>query len=291
MSSDAMVPTMGQMASFLSRTPGATTGPAGLVHSVNLLEYGIWPGPLKDDDRANLLINMHDYFFPDKVGRNLAIKEIKNKRYFVDKGLNVAAPRHVFKHMRKEHAISLCERGELGLGPLNYYTTIENENIADKHEGWFITYAEGARYSIASVSGAGRHVLLYCTTTDRNAQFGYDACVEISQPELFSQIVASAVVQHFKERNQLVRPEHSKCVYQHTRIISGRLSGFSETLIQLGELSVDTIDVLSDKKYRIKESTHRKEAEYRFAFVMKTDVPDYIVIKCPEVAKSCRRVR
>jgi hypothetical protein len=61
--------------------------------------------------------------------RNLAIKEIRNKRYFVDKGLNVAAPRHVFKHMREEHAISLCERGELGLGPLNYYTTIENENI------------------------------------------------------------------------------------------------------------------------------------------------------------------
>jgi hypothetical protein len=148
-----------------------------------------------------------------------------------------------------------------------------------------------ARYSIASVSGAGRHVLLYCTTTDRNAQFGYDACVEISQPELFSQVVASAVVQHFKGRNQLVRPERSKCVYQHTRIISGRLSGFSETLIQLGELSVDTIDVLSDKKYRIKESTHRKEAEYRFAFVMKTDVPDYSVIKYPEVAKFCRRVR
>src|SRR5262245_33247365 len=127
---------MGEMASFLSRTPGATTGPAGRVHSVNLAEYGIWEGRLNDNDRANLLINMHDYFFPTKVNRNLAIKEIRNKRYFVDKGVNVAAPRHLFKHMRKEHAVSLCERGELGLGPLNYYTTIENENIADKHEGW-----------------------------------------------------------------------------------------------------------------------------------------------------------
>jgi hypothetical protein len=150
--------------------------------------------------------------------------------------------------MRKEHAISLCERGELGLGPLNYYTTVENKNIADKHEGWFVTYAEGTQFSVASVSAAGSHVLLYCTTTDRNAQFGYDACVEVSQPELFSQVVASAVEQHFKGRNQLARAEHSKCVYQHTRIISGRLHGFSEGLIELGELSVDTIDVLSDKK-------------------------------------------
>jgi hypothetical protein len=80
-------------------------------------------------------------------------------------------------------------------------------------------------------------------------------------------------------------------VYQHTRIIFGQLHGFSEALIKLGELSVNTIDVLSDKKYRIKESTHRKESEYRFAFVMKTDVPEYTVIKCPEAAKLCRRVR
>src|SRR5712672_1613792 len=38
--------------------------------------------------------------------------------------------RRIFRgaHLRKEHADSLCERGELGLGPLNYYTTIENEN-------------------------------------------------------------------------------------------------------------------------------------------------------------------
>src|SRR5262249_35847173 len=99
-----------------------------------------------------------------------------------------------------------------------------------------------------------------------NARFGYNACVEISQPDLFSQVVTSAVIQHFKGRNEFARAEHSKCAYQHTRIISGRLHGFSEALIQLGELSVDTIDVLSDKKYLIKEDTYRKDSEYRFAF-------------------------
>jgi hypothetical protein len=281
---------MGQLATFLSRNPGATSGPAGYVHSVNLSEYGIWKGRLKDQDRANLLINMHDYFFPTKVDRDLVIREIRNKRYFVDREASIAAPRRVFKHMRKEHADALCECGELGLGPLNYYTTIENEHIGDKHEGLFVTYAEGARHCVASVSGAGSHVLLYCTTTDPNAQLGYDACVEISQPELFSQLVASGVVRHFRRRNELARAEHSKCVYQHTRIISGRLRGFSEALIQLGELSVDTIDVLSDKKYLIKESTHRKASD-RFAFIMRTDVPNYTVIKCPEAVKFCRRVR
>jgi len=41
MSTDARVPTMGQVASFLSRTAGATTGPKGPVHSVNLADYGM----------------------------------------------------------------------------------------------------------------------------------------------------------------------------------------------------------------------------------------------------------
>jgi hypothetical protein len=278
------------MASFLRRAPHATTGPVGLVHSVNLSEYGVWPGPLKEDDKAKLLINMHDYFFPTEVDRSLAIREIINKRYFADIKTHLSAPRRIFKHLKKEHADSLCERGEPGLGPLNYYTTIDTKKIADEHEGLFLTYAEGARYSIASVSGAGNHVLVYCTTTDLNAQFGYDACVEISQPECFSRAIASTLVQHFKGRNELVRAEHAKCAYQHTRIISGRLHGFSEALIQLGELSVDTIDVLSDKKYLIKESTYRKDSEYRFAFVTRTDVPEYTVIRCPEATKFYRRI-
>jgi hypothetical protein len=256
---------MGQMASFLSTTPGATNGPAGAVHSVNLWEYGVWPGPLKDGERANLLINMHDYFFPTTKGDRLVFREITTKKYFLGRRVRVASPRRVFKHLKREHAVSLCESGEFGLGPLNFYTTIENENIADKHEGLFVTYAEGFRCSIASVNGAGKHVLLYCTTTNRNAQFGYDACVEISQPEHFAQALASAVAQHFKGRNVLVRSEHSKCVYQHSRIISGRMHGFSEALVHLGELSVDTIDVLSDKKYLIKEKSHAKDSEYRFA--------------------------
>jgi hypothetical protein len=80
------VTTMGQMASFLSRTPGATTGPVGWVHSVKLAEYGIWKGPLNDNDRANLLINMHEYFFPNKVDRSLAITEIRKKGISQTKG-------------------------------------------------------------------------------------------------------------------------------------------------------------------------------------------------------------
>jgi hypothetical protein len=280
-----------QMASFLTRNPGATAGPAGVVHSVNLSEYLVNKGPLTDEDKARLLINMHDYWFTPKVDRDLVVREIQRQRYFIDQDRRSAIPGRVFKMLKKEHADWLCERGCLGLGPLNYYTTLENEKIADRHEGLFITYADGFRYSIATITGAGSHVLVYCTTTDTDAEFGYDACVEITQPEAFSQVVAGAVAERFKGRNELVRVEHSKYVYQHSRVIAGRLQGFSEELIHLGELSVDTIDVLSDKKYLIKESTHATEAEYRFAIVMRTDVSDYTVIECPQAARFCRRVR
>ena len=280
------------MASFLTSNPGATSGPAGAVPSVSFKEYGIWEGPLQDDAKAKLLINMHDYWCATKVDRDLVVAEITGKKYFVDENARHAIPRRVFKMLNKEHADALCERGCLALGQLKYYTTIENERIADRHEGMFITYAEGSRYSIATVMGAGSHVLVYCTTKDANAQFGYDACVEISQPAAFSRVMAKAVAEHFKGRNEFVRVEHSKCVYQHSRVIAGRLHGFTEALLKLGEMSVDTINILSDKKYLIKESTHAKDSEYRFAFVMKTDVPDKLtVVECPEVIDFCRRVR
>lgn len=279
------------MASFLTSKPGATTGPAGVVPSVDCSEFGVWKLPLSDQDRATLLLNMHDYWVDAKVNRELVAREILRRRYFIDQNRISAVPNRVFKMLKKEHAEALCERGCLGLGPLKLYTALENDKIADKHEGRFIAYAEGSKYAVATVMGAGNHVLLYCTTTDPNADFGYDACVAIKRPELFSELVGRAVADHFKARNDLVRVGHSKCVYQHSRVIAGRLHGFNEELVHLKELSKDTIDVLSDKKYLIKESTHAAEKEYRFAFVMKADVPDYTVIECPEVAKLCRRVR
>lgn len=279
------------MASFLTSKPGATTGPAGVVHSVSLSEYAIFDKPLSDEDKAKLLVNMHDHWLGGKVDRDLIVREISRKRYFFDQQLTSATPRSVFKMLKKEYADALCERGCVGLGTLKYYTTFENENIADRHEGLFVSYAEGERYSVASVTGAGSHVLVCCTTTDPDADFGYEACVAISDPEAFSRLVAKAIAEKFKGRNKLVRVGHSECVYQHSRVIAGRLHGFYEELVHLGEVSVDTIDVLSDKKYLIKESTHATEKEYRFAFVMKTDVPDYTVIECAEAAKLCRRVR
>jgi hypothetical protein len=280
------------MASFLSRYPGATSGPAGVVHSVDIFYWSLHDGSLTDDERAKLLIYLHDTFFEIKVDRELVVTEIKRKKYFVDQNRRSAISSRVFKMLSKAHQDLLCERGCLALGPLAYYTKVENERIADRHEGMFITYAQGSKLSIASVNRAGSHILVYCTTKDANARFGYDACVEICQPAAFSRVVAKAVAEHFKGRNDLVRVEHSKCVYQPSRVIAGRLRGFHQALADLGEVSVDTIDVLSDKKYIIKESTHAKDSEYRFAFVMKTDVPDSVsVIECPEAVKFCRRVR
>jgi hypothetical protein len=193
--------------------------------------------------------------------------------------------------LRKRDADSFCERGSIGLGTPDYYASAEKKEIGDKHEGVFVTYAEGKRYSVFAATGVGKHVLVYCTTTDQTTDFGYDACVEITQPEDFAREIANTIATHFKFKNQLVRVEQSKCVYQHSRVIAGRLRAFSEDLVHLKELSVDTFDVLSDKKYLIKESIHAKDSEYRFAFVMKADIPKYTIIECPQVTRYCRRVR
>jgi hypothetical protein len=280
------------MASFMTSKPGMTHGPAGPVHSVKLGEYVLFEKPLSDDERAKLLINMHDHWCMSKENRNSIVREIKRKRYFTDGVLKPGIPRRLFKIMKARYADMLCENGVLGLGPLNYYQKVEDQDIYDKHEGVFIAYAEGEKCAVASVSEAGSHVLLYCTTTEPDARFeGYDACVEIRDPEAFMRATANSVSAHFSGRNELLRVEQSPCVYQHSRIVAGRLSGFSEALIHLGEISVDTIEVLSAKKYLIKETAYASDSEYRIAFGMRTDVLDYTVVECREVIGYCRRVR
>jgi hypothetical protein len=194
--------------------------------------------------------------------------------------------------MKSAHADMLCREGIIGLGPLNYYTTVENKRIADGSEGLFITHAEGEKKSVWSVTSIGNHVLVYCTTTNTDAQFeGYDACVEIADPARFAEIISATITKKFAGKNRLSLIESSRCVYQHSRIISGPLHGFTEALIELGEMSRDTIDVLSNKKYLIKESSFSRDCEFRFAFVMETDVTDYVLLSCPDVTSMCRRLR
>jgi hypothetical protein len=278
------------MASFLERHPGTTTGPAGAVHSISLSEYGVWP-LLTESDRSKLLINMHDFWFP-KADRSLAQAEIERGAYFTDAVHSSGRPPRLFKMMKPVHAEALCRDGVVGLGPLKYYTTVENRAIADASEGLFITHADGERNSVLSVTSAGSHVLLHCTTSDINARFdGYEACVEIIDGERFAAVISAGLNKHFAGKNRVTNVESSKCVYQHSRIISGRLHGFGEALLELGELSKDTIDVLSDKKYLIKDTSYSKDREFRSAFVMQMDVAEYVLLSCPEVSSLCRRIR
>src|SRR5690349_20938887 len=109
------------VASFMSKNPGVTSGPAGIVHSFALSEHVICKGPLPDDDKAKLLIYLHDKWADSKVDRNLVVREINRKRYFIDGHKRPRAPHRVFKMLKKEHADSLCDRGYLCLGPLKYY--------------------------------------------------------------------------------------------------------------------------------------------------------------------------
>ena len=275
----------------MSIKPGTTTGPAGIVHSALLTAYMVYDQPLNDDARAKILISMHEHC-RTPVNNDFVIKEIERKKYFIEHQFRKSAtPQRVFKMLKSDHADALCKRGCIGLGPLTFYKSAENKRISDEYEGTFPTLAEGKRYSICAISGVGSHVLVYCTTTDPGADFGYDACVEISQPAEFFQVATMGVANHFRGRNQLVRVEHSRCVYQHSRVITGRLHGFNEDLIHLGELSVDTIDVLSHGKYLVKERLYAGDSEYRFVFVMRADVSNYTAIECPELAKFCRRIR
>src|SRR5262249_37082147 len=164
--------------------------------------YLIFERLLDGQELADLLMYLHDKWCPATADRAHLILEVRQKRYFKDGGILKRVPRRLFKKMKAVHADALCARGEVGLGAVRYYTAVENKRIADANEGWFIAYAVGSEHSVSASLGAGQHVLVYCTTMDKNAPFpGYDACVEITDPTAFAREVSRSVAAHFGQSN------------------------------------------------------------------------------------------
>lgn len=273
--------------SYMSST-GLTTGPRGSRPSFLLSEYIIFKGILSKKDLKNLLVNQHYRFF-GQLDQNV-IKEINKRRYLNCDSMTGKYPKILYKMMKSENANKLCDFGSVMLGSIPYYAKTENTSIRDGLEGSFLSLAIGKNLSVASLVGTGNHVLCFCTTEDQSVRFdGYDACVEIREPSLFANLVSQSLK---KELSGHVMQEVilGSCNYQFSRVIIGKMHDYNEALMHLGELSVETVDVLSNHKFRLKPARYAHESEFRMAFVMDHDVPSYVALKCPEIRNLCRRL-
>lgn len=271
-------------------TSGITSGPVGLTHSITLGEYCVYQNPVSETDNKNILLYLHNKWIGAHNSDDI-ISEIHKRKYLNTGRLRLSIPKRIFKKMKAEYADLLCKNGIVRLGRLSSYEKNENPAIADRNEGLFICQAVGQNKTVYATVRANEHVLVYCVTKDINATFdSYDSCVEISNPAEFAARLGKALQMKFAGKNALKYSTMADCHYQHSRIVRGALHGFAEALVDLGELSVDTIDVVSDRKFIIKEQRFIADNEFRFAFVMQGDVQNYVTIECTDIIRLCRRV-
>ena len=253
-------------------------------------EYCVYQNPVSDTDNEKILWYLHNKWINSPNSDDI-ISEIHKRKYLNTDRLKLSIPKRLFKKMKAEYADLLCNNGIVRLGALSFYEKCENHAIKDSNEGLFICQAVGQDKTVYAVVRTNEHVLVYCVTKDLNANFdGYDACVEILNPGEFAMRLRNALNIKFAGKNALKYSIMARCHYQHSRIVCGALHGFAESLVDLGELSVDTIDVIADRKFIIKERQFIADNEFRFAFVMQGDVQNYVTIECPDIIGLCRRI-
>jgi hypothetical protein len=220
-----------------------------------------------------------------------AEEEIRRRAYLHNRSSSSAFPHRLYKMLKAAHADALCSKGEFGIGPLRYYTEVEQKSIQDIDEGRFITLAHNSERTILAVIGVGNHTVVYCTSRDPKATFsGYDACVEITQPAKYFHAMEAAITRTLGATNRIKGSSNGACHYQHTRIVEGRLRRSAAATAAKGILSFETIDTIANHKFLIKDMRFLADQEYRFAFELETDVLQYCVITEPALTQMCRRI-
>jgi hypothetical protein len=207
---------------------------------------------LTDSQRVALLIDEQKH--TRKGLTKEAEEEIRRRAYLHNRSSSSSFPKRLYKMLKAAHADALCSRGEFGVGPLQYYTEVEQKSIQDIDEGRFITLAHNSGQTILAVIGVGNHTLVYCTSRDPKATFcGYDACVEITQPGKYFHAMEVAITRTFGATNRMKGSSNGACHYQHTRIVEGRLRRSAAATLTGGVFSYETIDTIANHKFLIKD--------------------------------------
>ncbi|MCK1407664.1 hypothetical protein [Bradyrhizobium sp. 76] len=244
------------------------------------------------EDLAKTLAYCHRTYLPEWTSSDVEL-EIARGKYLDLRSPSRPTPSRLYKMWPAKHADNLVKLGIIRLNPALYFTTVEAPAIKDEREAAFIECGIGVERIVVNASTIGRHSLLFCTTTDRSVRFeGYDSCVEVTNPEGFLSELSNALQLRSAASgaNRLMQVGHSRCSYQHSRVVVGPMHGFNEHLVKLGEISWDTINILSPQKFFIKGADNQPEREYRMVFTMEFDVTGPVDLEIKKLSDYCRRL-
>jgi hypothetical protein len=160
-----------------------------------------------------------------------------------------------FRWLPKMYCDEFFETGRLRLSTIQGFG---NDAARDQMEGLFVEHIRFSDYERFQVIGLGDDVLALCTThLPNNKHPGNDACFLINDPTAFHDLITRRLAIHFP----VIRSEHGKVSYKHSRVISGK-----SKLKAPQHISSSSIDIAPLAKYFVKPKEFEPEQEYRFCW-------------------------
>ncbi|HNX01173.1 MAG TPA: hypothetical protein PLE74_07435 [Candidatus Cloacimonadota bacterium] len=204
---------------------------------------------------------------------------------------------HVYRYMNKEFVDLFFETGKIKLSCFNNYRKYENQVIGDSEEGYnsVTKNCKDEDKSIGIFTLVGLDAYSLCTSTILSKtlmdKFNYDAVMKIHDPQAFSIMLASCIV-NFKEASQ------GHCIYVDNKMNLQEVDHLSFTrhddspenqaliMEKLKKIQSDNPNEL----YFLKPMRYNYQSEYRFVWLIDGKVKESIEIECKQAVQFCERV-
>jgi hypothetical protein len=205
---------------------------------------------------------------------------------------------YVFRYMPEVYVDAFFSDGVLRLSSFSAFSKHEDEQRLDKNEGSGTVVNiddEGTGQTVLAAMRQGHDAYLLCGSTNYSNGLAEVFCTDsgflINDPTSFGCTIAQAIPGF---RSGL----EGACIYLDKKTVSrkaGKLDFDSMKVspdkneLDMGKMFNAISSIAGDDLFFLKHTRYQHQAEYRLLWLTGHEVPDFVVVKCPEAVQFCTR--
>jgi len=204
----------------------------------------------------------------------------------------------LFRYLEQKYIDQFFNRGLLKLSSFQKFAKHPDEQRRDTQEGQNVLHGFGPDRTVLISARYGRNAFILSTSAREDEELlktfspTYNGYFRIKHSTNFGKAIANRI-------RDFVQGFEGFCIYADQKIMSQQLSQPTlddlETRLDSGSLSLDNIFATTSELshpavYFTKHSRYSHQYEYRFVWIVSYDVPDGILVECPEAIQYCEKV-
>jgi hypothetical protein len=177
----------------------------------------------------------------------------------------------IVRMAKKKYVDAFFNDGTLRLGTLAYYQLMEQAEMGDPREGWYIICARNSKGTLLSVLEGALHSYVLCCTSGYPSNnllqgFEHDDSFEIVNRAGFARAIGKKI--------GALNYASSRCIYSRYKVVETELpeNFFYDYNSDEVTLSGELLNLFNESQYFIKPLEFKHQKEFRFMWEVKTPV-------------------